>query len=970
MIMELLYYNDIDFKKVEKQYDKTINFLKNGDFISAEIKKMPNTGLYRAKLDYENRLLFKFAKYKGKTHILILEVIQNHKYDKSRFLRGAEIDIDKLLPLSGIDKVNPEDIAELTYINPKETSFHYLDKVISFDDDQKEIFNIPTPLIIIGSAGSGKTVLTLEKIKHLRGNILYVTISPYLVENSSNLFYAHNYYNEHAEVNFLSFQEFVESIKYVPGKEIQFRDFEKWFHWNKQGTRINHAHKLFEEFKGVLTGFAIDKEYLSAEEYLTLGVRQSVFLQHEREQVYALFVKYLKYLDENNFYDTNIISYKWLSHCKPEYDFIVIDEVQDITNVQLYLILKTLKNQANFILCGDSNQVVHPNFFSWAHIKTLFYKEDLKPRDFHILHTNYRNSPEITQLANRLLKIKNARFGSIDKESTYLIDSVSANKGDVMFYEDTPGIKEEMNRKTKTSAKFAVLVMSNEEKADARKYFQTPLIFSVQEAKGLEYENIILVNFISNSEREFFEISNGVEEKTIHQEIQYSRARDKTDKSLDTYKFFINSLYVAITRAVRNFYIIESSKNHAMLRLLGLVDAEKQIKIASQSSSIDEWKKEARRLEMQGKTEQAEEIRKNILSYQIPDWEPLTIEVLERLKKEALDPENFNKKAKDRLFDYSLIYNETDIAYKLTELKYRRAEKFEEEKSSLFRKYYQSYKSDDVKAIVQNINKYGVNYRDIYNLTPLQAAVTAGAVNVIKILLENDADRDCTDNYGRHPLQMALFNAYYSEPYSKNILGRIYNLIRPDYIKIKTEDRILKIHNHQIEYILLNLIITLQPTYIKHRLKMEPETFRMDDIILSIQNYPESVLPDFRKKRAYLNANIAKNEVSSTNQYNKKLFVRIERGQYVLSPYLEILIEETWVNLYEIMKSDPSIGDKETIQKTKEELLQKMIAKWKKEYAQKYSNVQLPPKEKQVPPEKNSVRESKKDTDQQLKLDI
>ena len=37
-----------------------------------------------------------------------------------------------------------------------------------------------------------------------------------------------------------------------------------------------------------------------------------------------------------------------------------------------------------------------------------------------------------------------------------------------------------------------------------------------------------------------------------------TRARDKTDKSLEVYKFYVNALYVALTRAVRNVYLIES----------------------------------------------------------------------------------------------------------------------------------------------------------------------------------------------------------------------------------------------------------------------------------------------------------------------------------------------------------------------------------------------------------------------------
>jgi len=291
-------------------------------------------------------------------------------------------------------------------------------------------------------------------------------ITPYLVENSANLYYAENYYNENSEVDFLSFKEFLESIKFTEGKEIEFKIFEEWFNRNRQNTKIKHSYKLYEEFKGVLTGYSIDKEYLTKDDYLNLGVKQSVFLNSEREQVYDLFEKYLKFINENNYFDSNIVSFKLLEYCKPVYDFIVIDEVQDLTNVQLYLILKSLKNPVNFILCGDSNQIVHPNFFSWSHIKTLFYKNEIKGNEIHILHTNYRNSATVTDLANSLLKIKNARFGSIDKESTYLINPVSSGKGEVLLYDDVPKIKQELNQKTKTSTKFAVLVMSNEEKAE------------------------------------------------------------------------------------------------------------------------------------------------------------------------------------------------------------------------------------------------------------------------------------------------------------------------------------------------------------------------------------------------------------------------------------------------------------------------------------------------------------------------
>ena len=73
--MKLLYYTDLEISKVAKQFKKIETYLAAGDFASADVKKMPNTGgYYRAKLDKENRLLFRFAKHQEEQYLLLLEV--------------------------------------------------------------------------------------------------------------------------------------------------------------------------------------------------------------------------------------------------------------------------------------------------------------------------------------------------------------------------------------------------------------------------------------------------------------------------------------------------------------------------------------------------------------------------------------------------------------------------------------------------------------------------------------------------------------------------------------------------------------------------------------------------------------------------------------------------------------------------------------------------------------------------------
>ena len=923
-MFETLIYNDIDPGKVHKQFDRTIEQLSRGDFTSADVKKMAGTDYYRAKLDYENRLLFKFARYNNQTCLLVLEVIFKHEYGKSRFLRGSEVDESKLIPINNQQEVPSGDFLPLMYVNRRSRHFHLLDKVLSFDDDQAEILALSLPQIIIGSAGSGKTVLTLEKIKSLTGKVLYITLSPYLAENSAQLFYSYNYDNENLEIDFLSYREYIETLKIPEGKVLDYKTFEIWFSKNKQAVKLKDAHKTFEEFRGVITGLDITKEYLSREDYLALGVKQSIFLAPEREMVYNLFEKYLNWLRENNYYDINILSHRWMNHCNPGYDFIVVDEVQDFTNIQLHIILKSLKKQANFMLCGDSNQVVYPNFFSWSHLKSMFYQNDVKSNEIKILHVNYRNSQTISGLANLLLKIKNARFGSIDKESNYLINTVSETKGEVVFIENKGNAISDLGRKTSLSVKYAILVLRNEDKAKAKTLFQSPLLFSVQESKGLEYENIILYNFISENAAEYNIICDGVNQKDLLvDELVYARGKDKTDKSPDVYKFYINSLYVAVTRAVKNVYIVEQSKGHKLIRLSGISEEADARSIKEEVSSADDWKREARRLEIQGKNEQADAIRENILTAGKPGWEPMTFELYQSVKKDALNPETFNKKAKDRLFDFALVYNQTLVMEQLADLKYKRAGYYEAERGSIFRKHYQYYREDNVKMIIPLINKYGIDYRDVHNLTPLHAAVFSGAVNITKTLLDNGANPALLNTFSKTPIQIALEQAFVLPDYARNKLGRIFPLLLSDSMKIQTDRHLIKIDSHKIEYLLINLFIAVQSVILRQKRHYQSMGIMIDDIIGNIQNFSESVIPQYRKKREYLLALLAKHEVNGKNPYNKKIFKRVERGNYVLNPGLQILYNEQWIYV-------SSISGNQDI--SEEEIINHSLEKQKKEF--------------------------------------
>ena len=120
------------------------------------------------------------------------------------------------------------------------------------------------------------------------------------------------------------------------------------------------------------------------------------------------------------------------------------------------------------------------------------------------------------------------------------------------------------------------------------------------------------------------EIIEGVTEEDLLKELKYSRGKDKSDKSAEAYKFFANALYVAITRAVRSVYVIEQDHRHRLFDMLGLKRTSEHVRMAAQVSSKEDWEREARRLELQGKQEQAESIRRDLLGNQVVPWKVLT----------------------------------------------------------------------------------------------------------------------------------------------------------------------------------------------------------------------------------------------------------------------------------------------------------------------------------------------------------
>ncbi|MGL9726525.1 MAG: 3'-5' exonuclease [Wolbachia sp.] len=174
------------------------------------------------------------------------------------------------------------------------------------------------------------------------------------------------------------------------------------------------------------------------------------------------------------------------------------------------------------------------------------------------------------------------------------------------------------------STNWAVSVLDDEEKENARKLFNTLLVFNIHEAKGLEFENVILYKFFSN--KAYNEIWNRVcpgkdlkkiEEaiKKVHSSCQSGNVKilqlkDKEDKSSEKYKFYMNALYVGVSRAINGVYIVDDKE----CNLLKAIKPKKivNVDLKKEKSTPEEWKNMTLKLINKGNVKQAERIKEKL----------------------------------------------------------------------------------------------------------------------------------------------------------------------------------------------------------------------------------------------------------------------------------------------------------------------------------------------------------------------
>ena len=476
------------------------------------------------------------------------------------------------------------------------------------------------PQFISGSAGTGKTTVLFQKLCGMaqnKGDILYVTISKTLKEDFQRVYEKFKPKQETARITFLTIDELYALL--LPGhKEIAAQEqFLAAFSPICQKATAN-PQDVWCEIEGIIKshlGLAnhttlrfLDQlvssgaTTLSSEHYHDVKAKYTYFPLESRDRIHEIAALYDMWLDEQGLADINQLAAKIIrADVKQKYDLIIIDEVQDFTELQLYMLMQLAKAPERMIFCGDINQNVRPTFFMFERLYNIYYALGCKnaKENMYTLTKNYRSCSEIVVLLNRILDEQGRRIGYQGSKEDEGIHETGFREGyDPLVLEST-----DENLSHILGAIFdkhyAIAVTPDEQTRDSLAALFPEAegrVFIVQEAKGLEYDVVFTINVTSAYEREWRKI---LYEKNVKRQRRLRR--------------FFGYIYVAASRARNHLVIAEENSCPFLDMINGAYTTLDEWDLASvglaAQSTADDFVRDARKLEKAGLTDKAQAAR-------------------------------------------------------------------------------------------------------------------------------------------------------------------------------------------------------------------------------------------------------------------------------------------------------------------------------------------------------------------------
>lgn len=261
------------------------------------------------------------------------------------------------------------------------------------------------------------------------------------------------------------------------------------------------------------------------------------------------------------------------------YSAVFCDEAQDFTRIELEVLLRLslysdrllasdAVRRVPFAFAGDEFQTLNPTGFRWDAVKAAFVEKfifELDPSrrrekadlNYHELRYNYRSTRPIVHFGNLVQAIRSARFG-ITEIQPQLPWAQDGSATPVLYYPADDG--EFWTAFESVSAGFVIIVPCLEgEEADFVR--RDPVlcervkvedgvprnVLSAGRAKGCEYPAVLVYGFGEAAGEDLVGTLGG------------SRSSAEDARQTLATQYFVNRVYVAVSRAKRRLLIVDTS---------------------------------------------------------------------------------------------------------------------------------------------------------------------------------------------------------------------------------------------------------------------------------------------------------------------------------------------------------------------------------------------------------------------------
>lgn len=287
---------------------------------------------------------------------------------------------------------------------------------------EKAIKHGKGPMLVLAGPGSGKTLVITRRTRNLieeygvdPRNILVITFTKAAADEMKERFQK-LMGGRHYPVNFGTFHAiFFTILRYAyqyTANNIIRDDVKKQF----LRESIEKQELEIEDEKDFLNGIEseislVKGERINLEHYYSINCAEDVF-----QKIYKEYDDRLRRANLLDFDDMLVYCYELLIErpdilkiWQKKYQYILIDEFQDINKIQYDIIQLLAQPENNLFIVGDDDQSIY-RFRGAKPEIMLHFEEDYKDCKKVLLDINYRSTAKIVEAAKRVVKNNQNRF--------------------------------------------------------------------------------------------------------------------------------------------------------------------------------------------------------------------------------------------------------------------------------------------------------------------------------------------------------------------------------------------------------------------------------------------------------------------------------------------------------------------------------------------------------------------------------